>query len=384
MADNRVVRSLLTLLALAMPFASGGCSGDDGRNGTSCTVTADEEAGTATIVCSDGTEAVVTGGEDGASCAVEDNGDGTKTITCDDGTTVTVEDGTPGEDGLTPEPCTVVDNGDNTKTVTCGDESIVVSDGIAGIDGIDGSACTVRDNGDGSRTIECEDGTTVTIADGEAGENGLGVQITDFMGTDYLLRSGQFENGAKFFANAEITAATADANGVVTVDFNVTNAEDVPVLGLASVSATIAKLVPASADDDADPDGDGESFNRWVPYIYRTQTTVAGDWPAPAGTAAIQPTSESSNNSNVAQRGTLTENGDGDYTYTFITDLDTATGFDGALVGYDRAAKHRVSIMMGGGTGPTATAHYDFVPDGSANTESRDIVRTEVCQQCHG
>lgn len=365
MVDSRVVRFAGALLAL-VSWLAGGCSGDDGKDGASCTVTVDEEAQTTTVTCSDGTEAVIPNGHDGASCTVEDNGDGTKTITCDDGTTVTVEDGTPGEDGTDPEPCTVEDNGDGTKTVTCGEDSIVVSDGIAGLDGIDGSACTVVDNGDGSHTITCEDGTTVTITDGENGENGLGILITDSMGTEYLQTSGEFAEG-KFFADAEITAATADVDGVVTVDFTVTNADGVPVLNLPSVAANIVKLVPAA---------DGDASNRWVSYNYRTQTIVDGDWPNPAGTAAVQAYRENN--------GTLTDHGDGTYTYVFATVLTNVTGFDGAPVTYDRSLKHRVSIMMGGHSGATADAIFDFVPDGSVNDETRDIVRTEVCQSCHG
>ncbi len=367
MVDHRIARTLLPLLALTSLSGVTGCSGDDGKNGnagsngTSCTVTADEEAGTATIVCTDGTEAVVTGGEDGASCTVDDNADGTKTITCDDGTTVTVEDGT------TPEPCTVEDNGDGTKTVTCGEDSIVVSDGIDGIDGIDGAACTVEDNGDGSRTIECEDGTTVTIADGQAGENGLGVLITDFHGTETLMSTGAFADG-KFLATAQITSATADESGLVTVDFTVDNADGDPVLGLSGISANISRLEPAYP---------GESWNRWVPYVYRTQTVVGvGSWPAPDGTSAVQGWREDD--------GTLTDHGDGSYTYEYATDISNVTGYDGTAVTYDRSLRHRVVIMMGGATGATATAFHDFVPDGSAMTESRDIMRTENCQQCHG
>jgi OmcA/MtrC family decaheme c-type cytochrome len=78
-----------------------GCSG--GADGSSCTVV-DDGAGTATITCDDGTTATVgsgTNGMDGTSCTVADDGMGTKTISCDDGTTVTVVDGvaTPGDPG---------------------------------------------------------------------------------------------------------------------------------------------------------------------------------------------------------------------------------------------------------------------------------------------
>ncbi|MBI2893735.1 MAG: OmcA/MtrC family decaheme c-type cytochrome [Deltaproteobacteria bacterium] len=364
--DKPSTRSALILAALALAFAA--CSGDNGANGTSCTVTENDD-GSATIACDDGTSAEVASGTDGSACSVEENDDGTKTITCDDGTEVTVADGDPGDQGDPGdpgdpgEPCTVVDNDDGTTTVTCGEDEVVINDGV------DGDSCTVTDNGDGSRTIACEDGSEVTVGDGVDGENGGNVEIDNFHGTNHLLSTGDYEDGAKTFVDAVITSATADEAGVVVVDFTVTerDEESTPVEGLTSVSTNIAKLVPASGD---------VSWNRWVPYIYRTQTVAAGDWPAPEGTSAIQASSENT--------GTLTELGDGAYTYTFATDITAVTGYDGEAVDYDRSLVHRVSVMMGGGSGATATATFDFVPDGTENTESRDIVRTETCQQCHG
>ena len=56
----------------------------------------------------------------------------------------------------------------------------------------------------------------------------------------------------------------------------------------------------------------------------------------------------------------------------------------GNPVTYERGKKHRVSVMMGGHAGATATASFDFVPDGTTVTATRDIVRTEACKQCHG
>lgn len=73
-----------------------GCSGDDGMDGTSCTVTDGENNDEVLIECEDGTTATVNNGADGqdgadgSSCTVVDNGDGTKTISCEDGTTATV------------------------------------------------------------------------------------------------------------------------------------------------------------------------------------------------------------------------------------------------------------------------------------------------------
>lgn len=64
-------------------------------------------------------------GEDGSSCSVVDNNDGTKTISCTDGTTATVTDG---------GSCSASDNGDGTKTISCTDgSSVIVSNGEAAL-----------------------------------------------------------------------------------------------------------------------------------------------------------------------------------------------------------------------------------------------------------
>ena len=235
--------------------------------------------------------------------------------------------------------------------------------GTDGTDGTNGSSCTVTDNSDGTHTITCTDGTSVTVSNGA---DGVDVALTNFHGTDFMQSSGEFATG-KFMVNAAITSAAADAAGVLTVNFRVTDLAGKPVTASPSVSANVAKLAPAPA---------GEASNRWVPYITRTETvSTVGDWPAPVGTTALQGSSEST--------GTLTNHGDGTYTYRFAANLSTATT-GGALVGYERSRLHRVSIMMGGHDGATADANFDFVPDGTTAAESRAIVTTHACKACHG
>jgi OmcA/MtrC family decaheme c-type cytochrome len=54
------------------------------------------------------------------------------------------------------------------------------------------------------------------------------------------------------------------------------------------------------------------------------------------------------------------------------------------LVGYDRTKTHRVSVYMGGHNGPTGEGDFDFVPNGSSVTATRNIVVTATCKNCHG
>ncbi len=74
-------------------------------------------------------------------CEAIDNEDGTHTISCADGTTVTIADG---EDG---------------------------TDGTAGADGEGGSSCTATTDEGGIVTTSCEDGSSATNASGEGGES---------------------------------------------------------------------------------------------------------------------------------------------------------------------------------------------------------------------
>jgi hypothetical protein len=90
---------------------------------------------------------------------------------------------------------------------------------------------------------------------------------------------GEFEESGKYFVTATITSAKANPFGFVMVNFKVEDDDGEPVVGVTGVDFNIAKLVPASG---------GESFNKWVPYIYRSQVVSGsdeGDWPNPDGTA---------------------------------------------------------------------------------------------------
>ncbi len=318
-------------------------------------------------------------GADGSGCSVSDNGDGTGTITCTDGSSYTVENGTSGSDGATGATgadgsdgsdgtaCTVKDNTDGTKTIECEDgTSVTVTDGT------NGKSCTVTDNGDGTETIACEDGSSVTVTNGSDGLDGGDFSIENFHGEQAVAEELLVRDGM-YLADVAITAnPIADAAGKVTVDFTVEDAADgAPVLNVTTISANIAKLIPAST---------GVPSSVWVPYIYRTQTTAAGShvakgWPAADGTSAIQAYKESN--------GVLTNHHDGSYTYVFATNLSSAM-MGTTPITYERNKTHRVSIMLGGHSGPTGTITKDFVPDGTSIVDRREIMPTDTCYQCHG
>jgi predicted CXXCH cytochrome family protein len=304
------------------------CSGTDGRDGKSCTVTKND-AGTNIMKCPDGTSVVLSGGVvvpaiDGGStnCTIQPADGGLSRIVCPDGTMVWVTTGVNGANGT---------NGTN------------------------GTSCSITSADGGSRILLCSDGTSQILPDSS---EATGIRVQSLHGIDYLLSTEEFAHGAKTYVNATITSAIADPAGLVTVNFTVKNKDNTPVTRLSTLNATIAKLIPSSA---------AKASSEWVPYIYRTRAS---------GSTTVYQGSRENN-------GTLTNNSDGTYSYRFKTNLTTAA-MGTTPVPYERNLTHRVSIMMGGHSGPTADANFDFVPDGSAVVTTRNIVQTTTCKNCHG
>ncbi len=177
---------------------------------------------------------------------------------------------------------------------------------------------------------------------------------------------------------AALTAATAltvDITGVSinsppVVNFTVTNQAGVGMTGLtaADLRFNIAKLVPGS---------NGEPSN-WQNYINR-----------PVG-GAVQGSQE-----RLAAGyafGTLANNGNGSYSYTFATDIKSTacpapcTDADGRPldISYQPGLTHRVTIEQANGAYAKTSGVYDFVPAGGSVTTKRDILATAKCNECHG
>ena len=331
----RLTRTAHWALMMTVGVALTGCEGPAGAPGTSCSI-ADNGDGSATISCTDGSAITVENGKDGTNGT-----DGT------DGT-----DGADGADGSNGSSCTVTDNLDGTKTIACEDgTTVTVSDGT------DGKSCTVVDNGDGTDTITCSDGTSVTVSDGADGKDLL---IENFHGGATLAEE-EFETAGMYLVTADIQSATADSAGKVTVDFTVKDADSVPVTDVPSVSLNIAKLVPAKTDGTP---------SQWVSYNYQTVTAGTGAWPLSGNTTVRYQAYKESNTGN-GNKGTLTNHHDGSYTYVFATNVAAVTT---PAVTYDRHATHRVGLMMGGHTGATASAYFDFVPDGTPIVDTRNLI----------
>lgn len=226
---------------------------------------------------------------------------------------------------------------------------------------------------------------------------------------------------AEDWANAKFQVTVSSVSmtsGTPVVTFKVTNQYGTPVLGLANPSKSstallpgypnfafaLAKLVPAPVNEQAPTVPAGSS--KWVSYMVTSVPTKS----APDVTAAGPGTD------NV---GTLVDNNDGTYKYTFYRDVtkvkaqvaaakltSSQVAADLGDLTYDPSLQHRLTIQLSGnmpGTG-TNTADglqkvaavrlenpvnvvYDFVPATgkvlSPAESGREIANLASCNDCH-
>ena len=204
--------------------------------------------------------------------------------------------------------------------------------------------------------------------------------------------------------------AVTDAAGNALVGLgNKSKGSTATLAGLTNLRFTLAKLVPATASEPS----------KWVSYLVLRPATVA----QAAGTFSASDSCDEVGKKwcgtfpTTDQEGTLVDNGDGTYVYTFARDITQAATIVASLkdstdglkkkvdlgdVSYNPALTHRLGIQISGaapGTGsntPNATtvipgvniaiptnATYDFVPNGGAVTSTRNVVDQASCDSCH-
>jgi len=177
--------------------------------------------------------------------------------------------------------------------------------------------------------------------------------------------------GTSETTDLNLTITSVTINGTPVVNFTATNQNGSRVLGLgtSNFGFTIAKLIPKNAGNPT----------QWQNYIVTTQTATVGPG---AGRTGVQGTRDSG--------GTLVNNPDGSYTYTFGTNITSVAcpppcrdAFGHTLnLSYQPSYTHRVGMQTRGGL-PSANATFDFVPNGSAISTRREIVKTAKCNECH-
>jgi OmcA/MtrC family decaheme c-type cytochrome len=233
----------------------------------------------------------------------------------------------------------------------------------------------------------------------------------------------------------QVTVTSVTINSAPVVEFTVTDAAGLPVVGLGNTQQstsqtvpvlsnfyfTLAKLVPATTLV-----GGGKTLNaepsKWVTYLVTKppSTDQAG------GKLSATDSCDSTTAPTVCgtyptydREGTLVDHQDGSYTYTFYRDPKQAAALVASLidstdglskkadlgdVSYDATLTHRLGIQISGaapGTGSNnpqgssagapatvsmanpANVWYDFVPAGGTPTTTREIVKIDSCSSCH-
>ena len=161
-----------------------------------------------------------------------------------------------------------------------------------------------------------------------------------------------------------------------------TTASTATLPSLTYLRFAIAKLVP----------GKNGSQSKWVNYIVTTVPTYKS-----ATDKTIVPAAPRSPTAD--REGTLVDNKNGTYTYTFARDITKAKEIvDGATLTapnvaadlgdltFEPTLPHRLAIQLSG-VGTPVNAIYDFIPSTgkaiAAADLTRDVVATANCNECH-
>lgn len=252
------------------------------------------------------------------------------------------------------------------------------------------SGCSGSDGSDGANGANGADGK----------DAGAVVKVSDLTSEQWSALSLKGEVTGVTIASAPVVSfKVTDANGKPVVGLGVTskNATTALVASTPNFSFNLAKLVP----------GANGGPSKWVSYIVTTVPNVAVPDSIPC-----QPTTDNA--------GTIVDNGDGSYTYTFYRDIAKIKDQVAAAtvvapkvladlgdLTYDPTLTHRLAIRITGnkpGTGTNtpdavqvtpgvalATSPlpiiYDFVPltgkAVAATDTNRNITENAKCMACH-
>ena len=160
----------------------------------------------------------------------------------------------------------------------------------------------------------------------------------------------------------QIVSATVGSDGTISVNYKLTDPKGQPLdrAGIQTPGAVSVSFVAAFI-----PKGQ----TQFVSYATRVQTSPI------TNVSATQAAADSG--------GTTKDLDIGSYTYTFKQKAIPPTG------SYDATVTHRIGAYGSRnltefdlGTNYASTV-YDFVPNGSKVTQTRDVIRTASCNKCH-
>src|SRR5579864_2502625 len=158
----------------------------------------------------------------------------------------------------------------------------------------------------------------------------------------------------------KISSATIAQDGTITARVLVTDPQGLPLdrAGVNTPGIVAMSFIAATI-----PNGQ----KQYTAYTTRISTATSG------GATATQAAADSG--------GAFTTNADGDYTYTFKTKAPS---------GFDATATHTIAVygnrnltLFNLGTN-YASATLNFLPNGSPVSVTRDVVRDQACNDCHG
>jgi OmcA/MtrC family decaheme c-type cytochrome len=182
---------------------------------------------------------------------------------------------------------------------------------------------------------------------------------------------------------AAITKVTIPSSGQPVVDFTLADQDGVPLMGLpaSDVSFAIAKLVPAGVQLNAYPGLPAPTpltTSQWQSYLYKMIDPI----PSADGTASdpvVGTTPEPQSQTESGSSGTLVDNDDGSYQYTFSHNITTDP-----VVTYDATLVTRVGLEVRG-VAPTNSPVYTFIPSTGATSgfDADDAVDDTACLACH-
>lgn len=276
-------------------------------------------------------------------------------------------------------------------------------DGAAGANGTNGAPGTPGTPGPGANVVKVGDNSVAATSAAAAAWKALAPQITI--------------TGVTIASPPAISFTVTDAagNGLAGLGSK-SKSSSATVAGYTNIAFTLAKLVPANATT-------GEP-SKWVSYnVVRPPTVTEATGTMPAASSCNAAKTWCGTYPSTDNMGTLVDNGNGTYQYTFLRDpkqaetirLSLTDSVDGLSkkadlgdLSFDATLTHRLGIQIGGaapGTGTnyvdkttlaplsggpatvnmvnTANAMYDFRPDGVAVSNTRDIVKMDSCSDCH-
>ena len=164
------------------------------------------------------------------------------------------------------------------------------------------------------------------------------------------------------------TITSVTVAGAPVVKFQLADPGGTPLQGLTSadISFGVAQLVP----------GLNGTASQWNSYLFKTVSSAE----CPVGVASCAPAGSATQaTTEAATSGTLVDNGDGTYQYTFSADITNVP-----TVPYNAALTHRVAFQIKNYAQANNGA-YTFQPSTGATTGifSREIVETATCNNCH-